>query len=246
VQTVEATRAQGSGWHALLVWSAGVDLVVTLVVGVALRDREALAFAAVLAVGVGLLRVRHGLLGRIVLVLVFLDVEFWMLTAAVSNVSHHGTLKYVVVPMALAVASLTGLVAAIGAQRGGGSSVARTVAVAAVVVFVAAVGVSRLPGVGHSDKAQAGDLAVSAKDVKFSTKSLSGRAGRVAVRMTNHDLFWHTFTIDSDLPGTYVNMAVPVGATRRASFNLDPGTYTFYCAIPGHRRAGMHGTLTIS
>ena len=246
MQTVEPTRARVLDWHAVLVGAALVDLVVTLVVGLALRDREALAFVAVLAVGLSLLRVRRGLLGRVVLFLVFLDVEFWMAAAAFSNVSHRGTLRYVIVPMALAVASLAGLVAAIGAQRGGGSGVPRTVAVAAVVVFVAAVGVSRLPGVGHSDKAQAGDLAISAKNVKFSTKSLSGRAGRVAVRMTNHDLFWHTFTIDSDLPGTYVNMAVPVGATRRASFNLDPGTYTFYCAIPGHRRAGMHGTLTIS
>ena len=102
MQTVEATRAQTSSWHALLVWSAAVDFVVVLVVGVGLRDREALAFAVALAAGLSLLRFRRGLLGRIVLFLVFLDVEFWMLTAAVSNVGHRGALKYVVVPLALA------------------------------------------------------------------------------------------------------------------------------------------------
>ena len=27
--------------------------------------------------------------------------------------------------------------------------------------------------------------------------------------------------------------------------NLKPGTYTFFCQAPGHRAAGMYGTLTV-
>jgi uncharacterized cupredoxin-like copper-binding protein len=35
------------------------------------------------------------------------------------------------------------------------------------------------------------------------------------------------------------------GASKTLSLNLQPGTYKFYCSVPGHRMAGMGGTLTV-
>jgi uncharacterized cupredoxin-like copper-binding protein len=32
---------------------------------------------------------------------------------------------------------------------------------------------------------------------------------------------------------------------RSASFEAKPGTYEFYCRIPGHATLGMRGTLTV-
>jgi plastocyanin len=35
------------------------------------------------------------------------------------------------------------------------------------------------------------------------------------------------------------------GTTKTLSLNLKPGTYTFYCSVPGHRMAGMEGKLVV-
>ena len=42
-------------------------------------------------------------------------------------------------------------------------------------------------------------------------------------------------------------MKLVLGAneTVDTTFTATPGTYTFYCSIPGHREAGMEGTLTV-
>ena len=35
------------------------------------------------------------------------------------------------------------------------------------------------------------------------------------------------------------------GESKTLIVNLPPGNYTFYCSIPGHRPAGMVGTLIV-
>ena len=90
---------------------------------------------------------------------------------------------------------------------------------------------------------QAGGLAVAiqAHNAAYSTTSLAAPSGLVTVVLTNHDLFWHTFTIDQ----LHVDLEAPLGGTREVSFTAPPGTYRFYCRVPAHAAAGMRGTLTI-
>ena len=36
------------------------------------------------------------------------------------------------------------------------------------------------------------------------------------------------------------------GGSKKLTLKLKPGTYKFFCTVPGHRQAGMEGTLTVS
>ncbi|MEX0651445.1 MAG: plastocyanin/azurin family copper-binding protein, partial [Actinomycetota bacterium] len=55
-------------------------------------------------------------------------------------------------------------------------------------------------------------------------------------------------TVEHDITIEEANMMVVLvapGETGSATLNIEPGDYTFYCSISGHREAGMEGTVTI-
>src|SRR5262249_4729289 len=79
----------------------------------------------------------------------------------------------------------------------------------------------------------------------YHTKQLSAKAGRVTIAFTNAASLEHNVTIVQS--STQLG-ATPTfsGGTRMLTLNLKPGTYTFYCSVPGHRQSGMEGTLRVS
>jgi uncharacterized cupredoxin-like copper-binding protein len=79
----------------------------------------------------------------------------------------------------------------------------------------------------------------------YNTKTLAAKAGKVTITMANMSPLPHNLTIAE---GSKVLGATPTfrGGAKTLSLNLKPGTYTFYCSVPGHRQAGMEGTLTVS
>ena len=81
--------------------------------------------------------------------------------------------------------------------------------------------------------------------LKYNTKQLTAKAGLVTITMANMSPLEHNVTVAR---GSTVLGAVPTfkGGTKTLTLNLKPGTYTFYCTVPGHRQAGMEGTLTVS
>lgn len=232
---------QPHAWRAVVVVCGTIDVALVSLVAVVQREREAAAVAAVVAVGLTALWVGRKRLGSVVLALAFADAAFWMLPAAASGLAHHDPLKGTVVTVALSGASLLGL-AGLGAPLvGAGAASARAVAGGAVVVVVLVLGGWSLVGSGHGTTPSGALLRLSARDTSFSTHELVAGPGQVTVRFTNHDLFWHTFTIR----GLDVNLDAPTGGTRQATFHVKPGTYRFVCRIPGHEGAGMKGTLII-
>jgi plastocyanin len=81
--------------------------------------------------------------------------------------------------------------------------------------------------------------------LEYNTKSLSAKAGKVSVDFTNSSQLPHNVTIESS-GGEQVG-ATPTfaGGSKTLSVSLKPGTYKFFCSVPGHRQAGMEGTLTV-
>ena len=81
-------------------------------------------------------------------------------------------------------------------------------------------------------------------DLRFTKDTLHANPGRVTISFTNMAPEMHHMTIAR---GTKVLAATPTfqGGTKILSLSLKPGTYVFYCSVPGHRQAGMQGTLTV-
>ena len=65
--------------------------------------------------------------------------------------------------------------------------------------------------------------------------------GQLTVKMANKSTTPHDIVIDGKGKGEIVNN----GGTSQFSADFKAGTYTFYCSVPGHRAAGMEGTLTV-
>jgi plastocyanin len=84
-------------------------------------------------------------------------------------------------------------------------------------------------------------LSVTGTEYSFAPPALKAAPGPTTFRFTNGGAVDHDFSIDS----LHVHLTETPGKTGEATVTLTAGTYTFYCAIPGHRQSGMQGKLTV-
>jgi len=82
--------------------------------------------------------------------------------------------------------------------------------------------------------------------LSYNTKTLSARAGTVTISFTNSSPLEHNVTIAGKSGANLGATPTFVGGTKALILKLSPGTYTFFCSVPGHRFAGMEGKLTVS
>jgi plastocyanin len=78
----------------------------------------------------------------------------------------------------------------------------------------------------------------------FDTTELSAKAGKVTIDFKNPSAIPHNVVIEQN--GKELSGFEPLAEGEESeTAELKPGTYTFYCSVPGHREAGMEGTLTV-
>ena len=67
----------------------------------------------------------------------------------------------------------------------------------------------------------------------------------MTIDFTNSSPVGHDVTIESSSGQKLGSTPVFEGGSKTLSLELKPGTYKFFCSVPGHRQAGMEGTLTV-
>ena len=86
----------------------------------------------------------------------------------------------------------------------------------------------------------------SGSDLAFNQKSVSAKAGSVTIDFDNKQALSHDVAV-ADSSGQELGKTDLVSSgTASTTVDLQPGTYTFYCTVPGHKEAGMEGTLTVN
>ena len=84
-----------------------------------------------------------------------------------------------------------------------------------------------------------------AGQLAYDTKALTAKAGKVTIDFSNASPIEHDVAIAQ---GSSIAGQTPIftGGSKSLTLNLKPGKYSFFCTVPGHRQAGMEGTLTVS
>jgi plastocyanin len=110
-----------------------------------------------------------------------------------------------------------------------------------MVAVVAACGV--LAAAGAASAATTLKISAASGALKYNKKTLTAKAGKVTIVMTNPSPLQHDVAIKA--AGAKKGKIVGKGGKSTAVATLKPGKYTFYCTVPGHAAAGMKGTLTV-
>jgi plastocyanin len=110
------------------------------------------------------------------------------------------------------------------------------------------------PGAGKPAVEKAGKLEIGANptgQLAYTASKAEAKAGAVTIVMANMSGVMHNIAVEPGENGATAKTAT-VGAskfiskgTASVTVNLKPGKYTFFCQAPGHRAAGMYGTLTV-
>jgi outer membrane protein assembly factor BamB len=81
--------------------------------------------------------------------------------------------------------------------------------------------------------------------LKFTESAITASAGEDTVTFTNNSPLEHDVVIINSANKILGQTPVFDKGSKSFKVKLEPGTYTYYCSVPGHREAGMQGTLTV-
>jgi len=90
------------------------------------------------------------------------------------------------------------------------------------------------------------EIDVASSGLAFVKTSATASAGPVIIRSKNPQSTGHDIALKGNGVDETGEIVSDGGVSTVTIADLKPGTYTFYCSVPGHEQAGMKGTLTVS
>jgi plastocyanin len=90
----------------------------------------------------------------------------------------------------------------------------------------------------------AASVTIEAHDIFFNFTNIKAPAGKLTINYVEKGSQQHTLVING-----VKDFKLSVGPSTKsdsATVTLQPGSYTYYCTIPGHRAQGMSGTITVA
>lgn len=102
----------------------------------------------------------------------------------------------------------------------------------------------------RSAAAQNGKLEIDADpngQLAYLVSRATAPAGALEIDSRNDASIPHDIALQEGTSGAILGQGEDVsnGGVSRVSVDLRPGTYTFFCTLPGHREGGMQGTLIV-
>lgn len=79
----------------------------------------------------------------------------------------------------------------------------------------------------------------------YTTTEATAKAGNVTIDFNNPQGLDHDVAIESSKGEEVGATEIVAEGESSTTVDLKPGTYHYYCTIPGHREAGMEGTLVV-
>jgi uncharacterized cupredoxin-like copper-binding protein len=82
-------------------------------------------------------------------------------------------------------------------------------------------------------------------DLVYDQTDVSTKAGSVTINFDNRQSLQHDVKVEDSSGQELGGTELVSSGTATGTVELQPDSYTFFCSVPGHREAGMEGTLTV-
>lgn len=119
----------------------------------------------------------------------------------------------------------------------------------AFTLALAAVAILALPAISSASTQTTTTilhLSAPVSGLRYTQKTLRAHPGRIKIVFVNNSTLKHNVNVELGEKEFGKSATIAKGTTTVTVTLTKKGKYNYYCSVPGHEDAGMHGTLIVS